>query len=537
MPILVWMLDEKSKEQSKPMAMRGITQDGAVSPPSRRAHVDCSKRQQLMVLVVAILGSTLGFVDGTIIAIIAPAIRADLGMSLAGLSWVVNGYTLVLTAFILVGGSAGDVYGRRKIFGLGIAVFALASLACALALSGGQLIAARVVQGFGAALMVPSSLALIATYFPREERGRAVGIWAAASGVSAAIGPLLGGAMVDAFGWRSTFYINLPLAAVTLWLLFARVPDDAHLASHKVLDWAGAVLASLALGLFAFALTLMGEGGELGEAVRVGPGLLIGLVVAGMVASAAFIWRQTTARDPMMPLSIFAASGFSAVNAATFLLYAALGGLLFFLPVTLLSAFPFSALSVGAMFLPFTIMMALLTPRVGALVDRIGVRMPLALGASIAGVSFWLTSFAAGTGSLLLVGASMIVLGVGMALCIPPLSTAIINAVDDTQSGVASGINNAVSRAGGLFAVAAFAPLGGFIYSTSGRDSLPGFGVVPGDGISLMDQAAHAQASLAAYQVLAWVALALSLLSAVLVLVFVRSAKEADPGRVDKDEA
>lgn len=507
--------------------MRGITQQCAVAAPVRLAHVDCSKQQQLMVLVVAILGSTLGFIDGTIVAIIAPAIRADLDMSLAGLSWVVNGYTLVLTAFILVGGSAGDVYGRRRIFGLGIAVFALASLACAVAFSSGQLITARVVQGFGAALMVPSSLALIATYYPREERGRAVGVWAAASGVSAAIGPLLGGAMVDAFGWRSTFYINLPLAMVTLWLLFARVPDDAHLASHKALDWPSAVLASLALGLLAFALTLMGEGGDLGEGISVGPALLGALTVGGLAASAAFIWRQKTASAPMMPLAIFATPGFSAVNAATFLLYAALGGLLFFLPVTLLSAFPFSALSVGAVFLPFTIIMALITPRVGMLVDRIGVRLPLAIGAAIVGVSFWLTSVAAGTGSLLLVGASMVVLGGGMALCIPPLSTAIINAVDDAQSGVASGINNAVSRAGGLFAVAAFAPLGGLIYSSSASDGLPGFAASAREGVSLLDQASHAQASLAAYEVLALIALGLALLSAVLVLVFVKSEPKA----------
>lgn len=508
--------------------MRGITEDGAVAPPAQLAPIACSKSQQLMVLVVAILGSTLGFIDGTIVAIIAPAIRADLGMSLAGLSWVVNGYTLVLTAFILVGGSAGDVYGRRRIFGLGVAIFALASLGCALSFSGGQLITARVVQGFGAALMVPSSLALIATYYRREERGRAVGIWAAASGASAAIGPLLGGAMVDALGWRSTFYINIPLAIITLWLLFARVPDDAHLGSQKVLDWPGAVLASVALGLLAIALTLMGEGGDLGEFITVGPALLIGLIVAGLAASAAFLWRQKTANGPMMPLSIFAAPGFSAVNAATFLLYAALGGLLFFLPVTLLSAFPFSALSVGAVFLPFTIVMAMITPGVGMLVDRIGVRLPLAIGASLAGVAFWLTSVAAGTGSLLLVSASMVVLGVGMALCIPPLSTAIINAVEDTQSGVASGINNAVSRAGGLFAVAAFAPLGGLVYATNGGDGLPGFAASGEAGTSLLQQSAHAQASLAAYEVLSLIALGLALLSAALVLVFVKSEPKAN---------
>lgn len=509
--------------------MRGITQEGAVAAPDQVAPVACTKRQQQLVLIVAILGSTLGFIDGTIVAIIAPAIRADLNASLAGLSWVVNGYTLVLTAFILVGGSAGDVFGRRRVFGAGVAVFAAASLACALALSAGQLISARLVQGFGAALMVPASLALIATYYPRAERGRAVGIWAAASGVSAAIGPLLGGAMVDALGWRSTFYINLPLAALTLWLLWTKIPDDAHVGVRQKLDWPGALLAVAALGLLAFPLTLLGEGSAssaLAQAMPGGTAGLLAMVALGVLAGALFLWHEGRARAPMMPLELFGQASFSAVNAATFLLYAALGGLFFFMPVTLLSTLDVSALGVGSVFLPFTAVMALLTPRVGALIDRIGVRLPLAAGASIAGLSFWLSSLAVAHGSLLGVGLVMALLGVGMALCIPPLSTAIINAVNDAQSGVASGINNAVSRAGGLFAVAAFAPLGAWMYGQN--SDLPGFAAAPAPGADAALVQAHALASLSAYSSLALVALALSLLSAILVLVFVPSDRKQD---------
>ncbi|MEM6713007.1 MAG: MFS transporter [Pseudomonadota bacterium] len=515
--------------------MRGITKQGAIALRGEGATVDCSQAQKRIVLIVAILGSTLGFIDGTIVAIIAPAIRADLSASLTELSWVVNGYTLVLTAFILVGGSAGDALGRRKVFGLGIAIFAVASLACAIAAGAGQLIGARVVQGIGAALMVPSSLALIATYYPKEERGRAVGVWAAASGVSAAIGPLLGGLMVDVLGWRSTFYINLPLAGVTLWLLYARVPDDAHGAEAKRLDWPGACLAVVSLGLLALALTLLGESDGLSDAFNVGPVGLVTMTAAGLAFAGVFLWHEARTLEPMMPLYLFGASSFSAVNAATFLLYAALGGLLFFLPVTLLSAFDLPAVLVGALFLPFTAVMAVLTPRVGSLVDQIGVRWPLAGGSALAGIAFWLTSPAIASGSLVWVGAAMVLLGLGMALCIPPLSTAIINAVSEDHSGVASGINNAVSRAGGLFAVAAFAPLAALMYAASGDPGVPGFGVpVVGGSAVLTD--AHRAASLAAYNALAIAAALLALASSLLIMIFVRSSLPDNEGAASHEK-
>ncbi|MBV6658808.1 MAG: MFS transporter [Devosiaceae bacterium] len=508
--------------------MRGITASGAVQATPCET-VECSQQQRRYVLIVAILGSALGFIDGSIVAIIAPAIRVELDASLAAISWVVNGYTLVLTAFILIGGAAGDAYGKRRVFALGIALFAAASLVCAVAQSGGQLIGARLVQGFGAALMVPLSMALIAAYFPSDERGRAIGIWAAASAISAALGPLIGGAMVDALGWRSTFFVNLPLAAVTLWLLLARVPDDGGTtASHK-LDWTGGLLASAALGLVALSLTLLGDSGALGPSLVVGTGGALGLMALGLAAGAAFIAYEGRIAAPMMPLSLFSLPSFAAINAATFLLYAALGGLLFFLPVTLIAAFEQPAVSVAAIFLPFTVVMALLTPRVGTLIDRVGVRWPLAAGALIAGLSFAATLLAVPTGSLIWVGACMALLGVGMGLCIPPLSTAILNAAPSEQSGIASGINNAVSRAGGLFAVAAFAPLAAQRYG-SGEGGVPGFGITVDASATSAERVAHIAASVDAYSLLALFAVILAVASAALVLVLIHPHKGQPEG-------
>ncbi|MEM6382190.1 MAG: MFS transporter [Pseudomonadota bacterium] len=503
--------------------MRGLTAPGSVQANRRLTTVDCSERQKLFVLIVAILGSALGFMDGSIVSIIAPDIRGEFYASLASISWLVNGYTLVLTAFILIGGAAGDAYGKRRIFAWGIGIFAAASLVCAVAPSIGALIAARIVQGFGAALMVPLSMALIATYYPREERGRAVGIWAAASAVSAALGPLVGGVMVDSLGWRSTFYINLPLAAVTLWLLLARVPDDSHTCRPRSLDWTGGLLASASLGLIALSLTVLtdmltGDGITSAAVFLVGGSLALGLIMG-----AAFIWVEARAEHPMMPLGLFRLNGFAAVNLATFFLYAALGGLLFFLPVTFISAFDAPAVSVAALFVPFTVIMALLTPRVGTLVDRIGVRWPLAGGSLIAACAFVASWPAVASGSLWAVGLTMALLGLGMALCIPPLSTAVLNAVDDSQTGVASGINNAVSRAGGLVAVAVFAPLGALSYGAA--DALPGFGASASGDASAAVIEAHKQASFAGYGALSLAATALAVLAAFIILVKIPAAK------------
>ncbi|MER9075195.1 MFS transporter [Mesorhizobium sp. M0904] len=473
-------------------------------------------RARRFVLIAAILASALGFIDGSVLAIATPAIRVDLGASLAEAQWISNAYALTLSALILVGGAAGDRFGLRHSFVAGIVLFIAASLACALAPNPAMLIAFRAVQGIGAAIMVPGSLAIIAKAYPKKERGRAIGIWAAASALTTALGPVLGGFVLSVFGngiWRAIFAINLPLGLISIYLLLAKIPADAP-AEKRSLDLGGAALAILAFGALAYGLTSMSGDGE---------GLMSGpSIAAGAVLLVVFIVFERRRREPMIDLSLFRIGAFAGANVATFFLYFALSANLFYLPMLMIAGWGLSAAEVGFIFLPLSALMALLSGPVGQWSDRIGPRFPIASGslvvalafAGLALLAYWgIHSFWLGVFPL------MALMGFGMALVVSPLSTAIMTAVEDKDTGAASGINNAVSRIGGLIAVAAMGSLAAWVYagvlSTGAGTGLPGFGEPPPAGLAPGLDAARLAASDAAFAAVAAVTALLCLLSAI----------------------
>jgi EmrB/QacA subfamily drug resistance transporter len=421
---------------------------GETRPPTGSgAGTRTQTRTQTFVVWTAILASSMVFADGAIVTVAVPQMRESLQGSLSEMQWVTNAYALTLSALLLLGGAAGDAYGLRRIFMIGIACFGLTSAGCGLSGSAGMLIAARAFQGVGGALLVPGSLALISAHFPPEARGRAIGAWAAASAIAAAFGPILGGWLIDLGPWQTIFWINIPVAALALWLCWRKVPD-LPAARDSRMDWVGAALAVIALGLIALGLTSLGERGS-------SRGMAVLLTLAGAVVLGLFLWHEARAAAPMMPLGLFRVSAFANVNLLTLLLYFALGGALFFLPTALIEAHGYSAAGAGAVFLPFTIVMALLSRLGGAMADRFGVRLLLTAGPVITGLSFALLVPAVAHGGYwFAVAPVMAVMGLGMGITVAPLSTTVMNAVSNEHGGVASGVNNAVSRVAGLVAVA-----------------------------------------------------------------------------------
>ena len=402
---------------------------------------------QSRVLAATIIGSSMAFADGSIVTVAIPKMRVALDASLAQMQWVANGYTLVLSAFLLLGGAAGDRYGLRRVYALGVALFALASLACALSANSTALTLARAAQGFGAALMVPGSLALIAAHFPTDERGRAIGVWAAATSVAAAIGPLLGGWLIDHAPWQSIFLINLPFAALGLWIVVRGVADLP--AGNSGMDWPGALLAVIGLGGVASSSTLLGETGVGARHLAIASGAV------GLAALAGFLAWESRAPSPMTPLRFFRDRRANGVNILTLLLYFALSGAVFFLPSTLIQRDGWNAAKAGSIFLGFTVMMAILSRFGGAIADRFGVRLPLTVGPAITAASFAALAPAVIVGDYwMAIAPAMLLMGIGMGITVAPLSTAVMAAAPAGQTGVASAINNAVARVAGLFAVA-----------------------------------------------------------------------------------
>ncbi len=474
--------------------------------PADTAFQDyCPRRRRRFVLVAAILASAMGFIDGTVVSIAIPAIRSSLDATLTDAQWINNAYMLALSALILVGGAAGDRYGLKRLFSIGIAFFVVASIACAVAPNPEWLIAARAAQGIGAAIMVPGSLAIISKTYPQEERARAIGIWAAASALTTAIGPVIGGLLLSVGNpevWRLIFAINLPVGAVALYLLLARVPDDTPVSDVPLDRW-GAVFATLALGLIAWGLT--GPEGEEGLA-GVGHILLFGL--PGLLLLIVFLrWEQRT-EHPMMPLRLFAVGEFSAANAVTFLLYFALSAVLFYLPMALITGWNLSEVQVSLLFLPITIAIAAGSNLMGRLVTHTGPAPLIGGGCALVAIAYASLAFGFGWqdfwGHVL---PTMCLMGIGMMMVVAPLSASVMGSAPADDAGAASGINNAVSRVAGLVAVAAMGGVASAAYAYAGGPA--GFGQpLPGADIT------HMVASDTAFITVAWTTAGLSALSA-----------------------
>ncbi|MFZ0681915.1 MAG: MFS transporter [Candidatus Cybelea sp.] len=398
------------------------------------------------VLIAAILGSAMSFIDSTAVNVSLPVLQRELHATSGQTQWVIEGYALFLSALILLGGALGDLYGRRKVFACGVVLFAAASIACALAGSIEMLIAARCIQGIGGALLTPGSLSLISAAYSGEARGRAIGLWSGFSALTSAAGPIIGGWLTQEFSWRYVFMINIPIALVVLAVLHG-VPESRDETADRRIDVVGATLATLGLGLLVYGLIAMNSGRITAEA--------LGTTIVGIAVLCAFVLFERRTRDPMVRCDLFASRDFSAANIYTFFLYTAIGGSFYFVPFVLIDVHHYSPTEAGAALLPFIFIMVVASRWSGGLVARIGARKPLILGAIISGFgflafalpgsdgSYWTTFFPAAT-----------ILGCGGALFVAPLTTTVMNSVPVEHSGVASGVNNAVARTAGLIGVA-----------------------------------------------------------------------------------
>ena len=501
-----------------------------------------SRAGQTIVLIVTILGSSMAFVDGTVVNVALPALQNAFHASISDVQWVVESYALLLAALLLVGGSLGDSFGRRRIYVLGVALFTAASALCGMARNIDLLIWARSIQGLGAALLVPGSLALITASFPENTRGQAIGTWSGFTAMAAAVGPVIGGWLIEYSTWRWVFFLNLPLALAII-LLSPRVPESRNQNASRHLDWPGALLVTVGFGGVTYALI------EWPARARHPGHVVAAAAVLGLVAVAGFVATEHWSRVPMVSLRLFRSRNFAGANLLTLFLYASLGGLMFFFPIDLIQIQHYTATQAGAAFLPFVAIMFGLSPWAGGLVARRGSRIPLTLGPLVAACgialfavvpqsgSYWTTFFPA-----------VAVMGLGMAISVAPLTTTVMAAVPDSESGLASGINNAVSRLAALLAVAVFGAVLVAVFNHSLDLSLNRLALMPGvraqvDAARPQLAAAHnpnpmvqhaiTESFLCGYRSVIWIATGLAALSSVAAWLMIEPPARASAKRVE----
>lgn len=457
----------------------------------------CADADRRIILWAAILASSMGFIDGSVTSIAMPAMRTALSASLSQAQWINAAYLLAVSSLVLVGGAMGDRFGIARVFSLGIVVFVAASLACAGAVTPEQMIAARAAKGVGAALMVPGSMAMVARAYPRAERGRALGLWASASTLTTALGPVLGGMFVTwggDIGWRMIFALNLPLGLVALWLVRGRTPGDFGKPGVRV-DIPGALLATLGLGLMAWALT---------EATAP-----LWTPFAAAASLLAFLAWEAVAPAPMLRLGLFRNRTFAVTNLVTFALYFALNGVMFYLPMTAVSAWKVTPLEVTAAFLPISVMIGLLSAPAGRMADRLGAGPLMAVGSALVAVAYaGLWHFAPLGAFWTHVVPCTALAGLGLGLVVAPLTAAAMQGAEDGEQGAASGVNNAVARVAGLVAVALLGRVAASAYGTGA----PGFGVTG-------DSPTHLAATAAAFGGVAVIASTMAAVAAGLALL------------------
>lgn len=427
----------------------------AASDPDADGGIRYGSARGRWVLAAMVLGSALASIDATVVGIALPAIGRDFGSSVSGLQWVVNAYTLALAGLLLISGSAGDVYGRKRFFVAGVVWFAIASGLCALAPNSGLLIGARGLQGVGAALLTPGSLAILQASFAPADRGKAIGAWSGLGGLATAVGPFLGGWLVSAVSWRLIFLINLPLAVVVIALTLRHVPEsrDPAKASTRI-DLVGGALATLGLVGLTYGLIQGPSGGWRPSST--------GVLFVGVLLLIAFVLWERRVAMPMLPLKLFAARQFSVTNAVTFVLYGATGGVFFLLPIQLQEVSGYSPLQAGVSLLPLTVVMLLLSARSGALAARIGPRLQMSIGPALVGLSLFLLVGVDATGTYTTqVLPAVLVLGLGFAATVAPLTATALASAPATEAGTASAVNNDVARTASLIAVAVLPAIAG----------------------------------------------------------------------------